>query len=295
MSRCCEIHDTSEPATHTVTLYEPGKELRRVDVCKRHGEAIYNHDVEKLKDNGRPKAVEDHRRPVANPQTKVRSRRIYDAPDRGPGGGPGGRSMVPDPPPPPRRSTDTYPKHGLEAPDHRPPPPSPDRAQPSRDRLMHEGDRRDQIRAAVQAAGQARWEKAVEDAASRSHRPAPAVHNEESARPGQDKDQGDLIRKDWLSKEERAELGVKFVAWGIAAAHAANIPGTGLPDEIRDAVERSFPRGVDDIRLIAQNARLSIDMGVKKAKEFLHVKQHKDEDARYPAQRDERSFGRDLD
>jgi len=121
------------------------------------------------------------------------------------------------------------------------------------------------------------------------------VHNEESARPVQDKDQGDLIREDWLSKEDRAELGVNFVAWGIAAAHGANIPGTGLPDEIRDAIERSFPRGVDDIQSIAQNVRLGIDMGVKKAKEVLHVKQHKDEDARYPAQRDERSFGRDLD
>ena len=31
-------------------------------------------------------------------------------------GVPRGRSMAPDLPPPPRRSSDTYPKHGLESP-----------------------------------------------------------------------------------------------------------------------------------------------------------------------------------
>lgn len=274
MSRCCEIHDTSEPATHTVTLYEPGKEPRRVDVCKRHGEAIYNHKSEELEAKDRPKADEDLRRAIANPQTKVQSRRIYDSPDRGPGGGPGGRSMVPDLPPPPRRSTDTYPSHG---------------------RLMHESSRRDQIRAAVQAADQARWEKAAEYAETHPRQPPSATRHEESTGQAPDEDQGELIREDWLGKEDLTELGLNFAAMGIAAAQAAHIPGTGLPDEIRDAIERSFPRGVDDIPSIAQNARLVIDRSVQKAKEILHVEQLKEEDARYPAQRDQRAFGRDLD
>ena len=160
---------------------------------------------------------------------------------------------------------------------------------------MHEGSRRDQIRAVIQAAEQTRWEKGVEDAVTRSHQPAPAVHNEESARPVQDKDQTDLIRQDWLGKEDLTELGLNFAATGIAVAHAAHIPGTGLPDEIRDAIERSFPRGVDDIPSIAQNARLVIDMSVQRAKEVLRVEQVKEEDARYPAQRDQRGSGRDLD
>ena len=46
---------------------------------------------------------------------------------------------------------------------------------------------------------------------------------------------------------------------------------------------------------IAANMRLGIDMGIQKAKEILHVEQRKEEDARYPAQRDERGIGRDLD
>ena len=298
MSRCCEIHPPV-PATHTVTLYEPGKEPRRVDVCQEHGEAMYDHKPEKLEEleaNDRSKADEDLRRAVGNPQTKVRSRRIYDSPDRGPGGGPGGRSMAPDLPPPPRRSSDTYPKHGLESPDHRPPPPpSPDRARPGRDRLMHEDRRRDQIGAAVRTARQERWEKVVEHAQAHPRQPASATHNEESARPVRDENQGDLIREDWLGKDELTELGLNVAAVGIAAASAANIPGTGLPDEIRDAIERSFPRGVNDIPSIVQNMRLGIDMSIQKAKEILHAEQRKEEDARYPAQRDERGFGRDLD
>ncbi len=88
---------------------------------------------------------------------------------------------------------------------------------------------------------------------------------------------------------------MNVAAAGIAAAQAANIPGAALPDEIRDAIERSFPRGVDDIPSIVQNMRLGIDMGIQKAKEILHVEQRREEDARYPAQRDERGFGRDLD
>jgi hypothetical protein len=160
---------------------------------------------------------------------------------------------------------------------------------------MHEDGRRDQIRAAVRTARQERLEKVVERAETHPRQPASATHDEESARPVQDENQPDLIREDWLGKEEVTELVLNVAALGIAVAQAVNIPGTALPDEIRDAIERSFPRGVDGIPAIAQNMRLGIDMSIQKVKKVLHVEQRKEEDARYPAQRDERVFGRDLD
>ena len=83
MSDCCDIHSDVKPATHRVLLYEPGRELRRYDVCDECGEAMYNHDAARLRQTGRPDKIEELERTVANPDTIVRSRRIHDAPDRG--------------------------------------------------------------------------------------------------------------------------------------------------------------------------------------------------------------------
>jgi hypothetical protein len=79
MSDCCDIHSDVKPATHRVLLYEPGRELRRYDVCDECGEAMYNHDAARLRQTGRPDKVEELERTVANPDTIVRSRRIHDA------------------------------------------------------------------------------------------------------------------------------------------------------------------------------------------------------------------------
>ena len=79
MSDCCDIHSDVKPATHRVLLYEPGRELRRYDVCDECGEAMYNHDAARLRQSGRPDKVEELERMVANPDTIVRSRRIHDA------------------------------------------------------------------------------------------------------------------------------------------------------------------------------------------------------------------------
>ena len=79
MSDCCDIHSDVKPATHRVLLYEPGRELRRYDVCDECGEAMYNHDAARLRQSGRPDKVEELEQTVVNPDTIVRSRRIYDA------------------------------------------------------------------------------------------------------------------------------------------------------------------------------------------------------------------------
>jgi hypothetical protein len=257
MSDCCDIHSGVKPATLRVILYEPGRKLQRYDVCDECGEAMYNHDAGKLRQAGRPGQVEGLERTVANPDTIVRLSRIHDAPDRAAEAGIGGRSAS-------------------------------------------EADPRSQLRAAVEAGKQAKLEKAVEHVAARQHQAAPGPGNEQSATELRDPDlgQGPLTREDRLSKKDIAELAVKTGTLGIAAAHGMNVPHMGLPDEISDAIERS---SVNEYLFSGLNAEVTVlrvkekaNEAIGKAGETAGRFRNRVENARYPAQRDEQGFGRDL-
>jgi hypothetical protein len=171
---------------------------------------------------------------------------------------------------------------------------------------VNEASRRSQIRAAVEAGRQTELEKAVEQAAARQHQAAPGPGNEKSAAEVRDPDlgQGPLTHKDPVLNKNVTEVIEKAVSGAIAAAAEWHVPYTGLPDTVIDAVERS---GFGQYPFSRTNFEVGLRMAIEDAKEHvqkagqtLHVAEVKEkverfrsrmEDARYPAQRDERGLG----
>jgi hypothetical protein len=109
----CELHRTPEPATHMMTITKPGHDPVRMAVCEEDGLWVNAKDGSaKPPANMDPKRVEQLKPVMADPSVKITGRKIPEAPDRGPGGGPGGRAMAPDlPKPPPTPPDRTYPSY----------------------------------------------------------------------------------------------------------------------------------------------------------------------------------------
>jgi hypothetical protein len=111
----CELHDhtaTARAERYTFTITDPEGKVTQIVVCKEHGIWLHAQDpAEKLPDGSNERA--------AGYQPRLAQLRIETGPkirepvDRGPGGGPGGRSMAPDRPPhvgpPPQKVDRTIP------------------------------------------------------------------------------------------------------------------------------------------------------------------------------------------
>jgi hypothetical protein len=116
MSHPCATCKTPTPATHVMTIQKPGLDPVRRYVCEADAVWIAKGRAEpgrRPPPNMDLKKVEKLRPVMADKTVTIRGTRMPETPDRSPaGGGPGGRSMVPDPKPAPRRT---------------PPPPQPNR------------------------------------------------------------------------------------------------------------------------------------------------------------------------
>lgn len=171
---------------------------------------------------------------------------------------------------------------------------------------MNEASRRSQIRAAVEAGKQTELENAVEQAAARQHQAAPRPGNEKSAAQVRDPDlgQGPLTHEDPALNKDVTEVIAKAASGGIAAAAERHVPYTELPSKVIDAAERSgfdqYPFSRTNLEVGLRMAKEAAKERVQKAGQTLHVAEVKEkverfrsrmEDARYPAQRDERDLG----
>ena len=111
--RHCELHDharTQNADRYIFTITHPDGTVTQVVVCEQHREWINagsQRQEPPLHSNG--KAIE-LKLQLADPRYKISGGgRAPEQPDRGPGGGPGGRSMAPDRTPPPPKIERTYP------------------------------------------------------------------------------------------------------------------------------------------------------------------------------------------
>jgi hypothetical protein len=99
----CEVCTVSTEATHRLILSKQQGNPDEHEVCQEHGMWLREGAPQsKTPPNTNEKRVEDLRPDLAAAK-HIGSRAITEAPELGPGGGPGGRAMAPDLPPPPRR------------------------------------------------------------------------------------------------------------------------------------------------------------------------------------------------
>jgi hypothetical protein len=114
--RHCELHDhtrTQNADRYIFTITHPDGTVTQVVVCQEHREWINGQSRNpelRPPDHSDRKAVAELKPQLVDPKNRIAGGgRAPEQPDRGPGGGPGGRSMVPDPPAPPRKIERTYP------------------------------------------------------------------------------------------------------------------------------------------------------------------------------------------
>ena len=116
--RACQLHDrarTQNADRYIFTITHPDGTVSQVVVCQEHRQWI--NDQARNPDQPLPSHSNDRaaqmRNQIADPAYKISGGgRAHEVPDRGPGGGPGGRSMAPDLPPPPPKIERTYPSPG---------------------------------------------------------------------------------------------------------------------------------------------------------------------------------------
>jgi hypothetical protein len=116
MSHPCAMCKTPTPATHVMTIQKPGLDPVRAYACEADAKWIAKGRAEPGRippPNMDPKKVEKLRPVMADKTVTIRGTRMPETPDRSPaGGGPGGRSMVPDPKPAPKRTPPPQPNRG---------------------------------------------------------------------------------------------------------------------------------------------------------------------------------------
>lgn len=117
--RRCELHNharTQNADRYIFTVTHPDGTVSQVVVCHEHRQWINDQarDPEQhLPRQSDLRAIGELRNQIADPAYKISGGgRAPEEPDRGPGGGPGGRSMAPDLPPPPPKIERTYPSPG---------------------------------------------------------------------------------------------------------------------------------------------------------------------------------------
>ena len=79
----CYIHDSPAPATHHMTIAEPGQEPLHIEVCKEHGIWINNRDLAKEPPSPvNQERVEELRPAVENRETNITGARFRGHPTR---------------------------------------------------------------------------------------------------------------------------------------------------------------------------------------------------------------------
>jgi hypothetical protein len=114
----CELHDhtaTYRAERYTFTITHSDGKVTQVVVCKEHGEWVHARGPgERIPPHSDRRAIEKLRPQLQDRNNRLsQGVRMREPIDRGPGGGPGGRSMAPDRPahipPPPEKIDRTYP------------------------------------------------------------------------------------------------------------------------------------------------------------------------------------------
>ena len=113
--RRCDLHDharTQNADRYIFTITHPDGTVTQVVVCQEHREWINGQSRSpelRPPDHSDRKAVAELKPQLVDPKNRIAGGgRAPEQPDLGPGGGPGGRSMVPDLPAPPRKIERTY-------------------------------------------------------------------------------------------------------------------------------------------------------------------------------------------
>jgi hypothetical protein len=107
----CELHDhtaTLRAERFTFTITDPDGKVSQIVVCKEHGIWLHAQKPERDLPSGSNERA-TRLKPQLAQITVTGGRRVQEPIDRGPGGGPGGRSMAPDLPPPPEKIDRTIP------------------------------------------------------------------------------------------------------------------------------------------------------------------------------------------
>ena len=104
----CAVCTESTEATHRMILHKDRGAPQTIEVCERHGMWLKEGAQPGITPRNTDQKQVNEIKPELAAAKHVQGRRITEAPDRGAGGGPGGRAMAPELPPPPEKVDRTY-------------------------------------------------------------------------------------------------------------------------------------------------------------------------------------------